>query len=304
MIGAAIFVSYRRDDSGGYALYLHDLLSREFGSDQIFIDVEDIPLGRRFPGELRLAVEGASAMLVVIGPRWLDALDGAGQRRLSDPHDFVRSEVTQALATGKPVIPVLVGRASLPDPVALPEDLSELITWQAIEMTDIRWKYDMSRLVDALRDRGVVPRSLIPFGGSILEGMSTRVQLADAWLVASGVPAVHHAISQFSQQHGMSVVRRDGTVLYLEGGSKGKTRLLGVWFAKPQVLPTRAMIGVSEEGSRVRIDVSINEDLGFGILDSASRERYRKYFESWVIDLREATGAPREPALPPTGTSG
>jgi hypothetical protein len=34
-----IFISYRRDDSGGWAGRLHDRLSQQFGRDNIFVDI-------------------------------------------------------------------------------------------------------------------------------------------------------------------------------------------------------------------------------------------------------------------------
>jgi hypothetical protein len=46
-------------------------------------------------------------MVVVIGPDWLDARGEHG-RRLDDPTDWVRLEITQALAGGVTVIPVTV----------------------------------------------------------------------------------------------------------------------------------------------------------------------------------------------------
>ena len=54
-------------------------------------------------------------MLAVIGPDWATVSDSHGRPRLSDPGDVVRMEIATALQTGKPVIPVLVGGASMPD---------------------------------------------------------------------------------------------------------------------------------------------------------------------------------------------
>ena len=70
-------------------------------------------------------LEQVRAVLVVIGPGWLDtSVDG--QRRLDRADDFVRREVEQALASGKPVVPVLVGGATMPAANALPVALRAL----------------------------------------------------------------------------------------------------------------------------------------------------------------------------------
>jgi hypothetical protein len=59
-------------------------------------------------------VGGCAAVLAIIGPRWTDARNNAGQRRLEDADDFVRIELEAALARNIPVVPVLVGHASRP----------------------------------------------------------------------------------------------------------------------------------------------------------------------------------------------
>ena len=40
-----IFISYRRDDSAGYAGRLYDRLAAHFGAGQVFMDVAGIELG-------------------------------------------------------------------------------------------------------------------------------------------------------------------------------------------------------------------------------------------------------------------
>ena len=42
---AKIFLSYRRDDSSGYAGRLYDRLRTHFGSEQVFMDVDAIEAG-------------------------------------------------------------------------------------------------------------------------------------------------------------------------------------------------------------------------------------------------------------------
>ena len=74
----------------------------------------------------------------MIGDDWLEAChqEGTkqGERRLDDPADFVRIEVEAALARDIPVVPVLVGRASMPSEEQLPPSLSDLSYRNAVEV--------------------------------------------------------------------------------------------------------------------------------------------------------------------------
>jgi hypothetical protein len=78
---------------------------------------------------------------------------GDGGSRIADPSDFVRLEVETALrAADVTVIPVLVEGARMPAPEQLPEELRPLARRNAIELSDLRWRYDCQRLMTALDD--------------------------------------------------------------------------------------------------------------------------------------------------------
>src|SRR5262245_27639712 len=121
-----VFISYRRDDSAGYAGRVHDRLERELGANLLFMDVDSIPLGSNFVKILRERVARCDVLLAIIGPKWIDARDEEGNRRLDDPNDFVRVEIGAALQRGIPVIPILLDGAKIPKPEQLPDDLKEL----------------------------------------------------------------------------------------------------------------------------------------------------------------------------------
>src|SRR5688572_14604229 len=121
-----IFISYRRDDSIDAAGRLYDRLSDHFGKDNVFLDVDAIPVGVDFRRHLQDAVGECDVLLAVIGHAWLDARRADGSRRLDDPADFVRIEIRTALERGIPVIPVLVGRATMPAGRDLPAALQAL----------------------------------------------------------------------------------------------------------------------------------------------------------------------------------
>ena len=150
---ADIFLSYRRQDSQSATGRLADRLEAHFGAARVFRDHDSIVAGEDFADAIRRSVEAATVLLVIVGPRWLNAADAAGRRRLDDPNDFVRLEIELALAADVAVVPVLVEDATMPSQHELPPSLVEFSRCQAVELSDTRWHYDSDQLVAALQSR-------------------------------------------------------------------------------------------------------------------------------------------------------
>jgi hypothetical protein len=145
-----IFISYRREDSAGWAGRLYDRLSSRFAADKIFMDVVDLAPGVDFVEALEESVGACDVLIAVIGQRWLSGSDEAGNRRLDKPEDFVRIEVATALKRGIRVIPVLVDGAGMPPSGELPEDLKALARRHALEASHTRFSADAERLIGAV----------------------------------------------------------------------------------------------------------------------------------------------------------
>lgn len=154
---AQIFISYRREDAGGYAGRLEEGLERVFGPGSVFRDVVDLRPGEDYFKVLSERIAGAVAVLVVIGPRWL-AVERDGRPRLVQEDDVVRQEVKAALASGKPVIPVLVGGAAMPEAIMLPPALAGLARYQALSLSETGWESDVDRLAGVLAPLLALPR--------------------------------------------------------------------------------------------------------------------------------------------------
>lgn len=92
----------------------------------MFMDLDSIPSGVRFAERIAEAVESCDVVLVLIGPEWLNARDADRRRRLDDPRDWVLTEVAEGLRSAKPVVPVLVSGASMPEADDLPDAVREL----------------------------------------------------------------------------------------------------------------------------------------------------------------------------------
>lgn len=145
-----IFISYRREDSSGYAGRLFDRLKATFGRERVFMDIEAIEPGSDFVESIDHEVGSCGLLIAVIGKQWLEASDEQGNRRLDNPNDFMRLEIASGLKRNVRVLPVLVRGAAMPQADDLPEDLAALSRRQALELSDSRWDYDVGRLVDFL----------------------------------------------------------------------------------------------------------------------------------------------------------
>lgn len=145
-----IFLSYRRVDSAGRTGRLQDALEARFGRDKVFQDIESLDAGVDFPDAVDRILASCDAVLVMIGRDWSSVEEMKG-RRLDQEDDLVRIEVASALKRDNVrVIPVLVDGAVMPKAEELPEDLRALVRKNAVELSDLRWDYDVSRLTASL----------------------------------------------------------------------------------------------------------------------------------------------------------
>lgn len=143
-----VFISYRRDDAGGYAGRLRDDLREVLGPNRVRMDIGGLEYGGEFEAEARSIVAGSGVLLALIGKRWADE-DNAP--RLADPNDLLRQEIETALAANVRVVPVLLNGAALPPADALPESLRPLLKRNAFELSESRWTYDVGQLVKFIR---------------------------------------------------------------------------------------------------------------------------------------------------------
>ncbi len=157
---ADIFISYRRDDTSGYAGRLYDQISAHFGEEHVFMDVADIGPGSDFVEVIEQKVGTCNALIALIGKNWLTLKDDQNRPRLGNPDDFVSVEVLAALKRKVEVIPVLVGGAKMPSQRELPESLQPLSRHQALEISDARFTRDVQDLIAALeKGTGQAPPS-------------------------------------------------------------------------------------------------------------------------------------------------
>src|SRR5512134_2402875 len=103
-----IFISYRRSETEYAAGALGRELRRRFGDDQVFRDKEDIRGGAAWKQQLLHEIDRDCALLVLMGKDWADTRDNQGGRRLDNPDDGLRLEISDGIKDGAAIIPVLL----------------------------------------------------------------------------------------------------------------------------------------------------------------------------------------------------
>jgi hypothetical protein len=147
-----VFISYRREDSAGFAGRLCESLERRLGDGEVFRDADALEPGQDFVDAIAARLTQCKACLVLIGREWLDMTDGSGRRRLEQDNDYVRLEIAGALARADVlVVPVLVEGVRMPSSEELPESIRALSRRQAVSLRDETWDADVDRLVSAVR---------------------------------------------------------------------------------------------------------------------------------------------------------
>jgi hypothetical protein len=142
----SIMILYRRVDSAGTAGGIFDELVSHFGKENVFMDIDNIPLGTDYRDHIKDILSRTGILLAVIGPRWLS------ERRLYEESDLVRIEIQTALENKVAVIPLLVDHVNMPKGDDLPASIGELSFLNAAEVSPERdFHVHMARLIRSIK---------------------------------------------------------------------------------------------------------------------------------------------------------
>jgi hypothetical protein len=145
-----IMLSYRRDDSKWIAGRIFDRLEGHYGKDNVFMDIDAIPVGLDFREHLQQSLQRCDILLAIVGPRWLGT-DEHGHQAIADETDWVRIEIETALAKQIPVIPILIDRMRMPKATELPDSLRNFAFRQAAEVdSGVDFRSHMDRLIRSM----------------------------------------------------------------------------------------------------------------------------------------------------------
>lgn len=191
---AKIFISYRREDSQHAVDRLQEAMRPYLKNParDLFIDVDNIPIGVDFEAHLQSKVSQCDAVLAVIGPAWLNVRNEDGELRLQQAEDFVRTELETALNRGIPVVPVLLDGTTMPRPDQLPDGLTALTKRNGAQLDRKSFRSDVDHIMKGLGfkpQRNPWPTRLLGVAAvaALIAGGLWAVQQVD-W--GSGSPAL------------------------------------------------------------------------------------------------------------------
>jgi hypothetical protein len=144
-----MFINYRAKEQAGYAALLDRELAERFGRDAVFRASRSIRPGDDFAREILDNLRRCRVLLAVIGPEWLAFNQRDGDPSGAEP-DWVRREISEALARGIRVIPILVEDAKMPAEAELSADIAALARCQYLRLHHRNIDNDIGRVVDEL----------------------------------------------------------------------------------------------------------------------------------------------------------
>jgi hypothetical protein len=150
---ARIVISYRPQDSVGVAVRLYDRLIARFGAEAVLMAVEAEMLRANTRPYLSDAISQCDVLIVTIGNQWLGA-HRFGRRYQDDPADGVRIAIAGALQERIPIIPVLIGSASMPRARQMPPELAEFAEYVPVRL-DLRGNFhgQMNQLIQTIEEQ-------------------------------------------------------------------------------------------------------------------------------------------------------
>jgi tetratricopeptide (TPR) repeat protein len=224
-----IFICYRREQSIAMAGRIGEYLAREFGSKSLFMDVEQMPIGRDFRQTLEVQVAKCDVMLVIIDEGWAEITNDEGNRRLDDPADFVRIEIETGLKRENViVVPVLIDDTPMLKPDDLPYSLRDLAyRHAAVVRYDPGFNWSMERLAKQIRNQSKDvqaraaaprPRRIAPARrwALVIALIVALVTLGAAAALGTGVIDLDSSDSATADPTGAAFMLREGNRLFQE----------------------------------------------------------------------------------------
>ncbi|MBZ0310153.1 MAG: toll/interleukin-1 receptor domain-containing protein, partial [Anaerolineae bacterium] len=140
-----LFINYRRAD---HALVVENLRTHfmyRYGRENVFMDFDSIPPFTQFADFIREQVRAVDALVMIMGPRWIELLQ---QKAQAGEPDYVLIELEEAIQHNKVIAPILIENATLPNKRDLPAFLHPV--FDTVNIPSVRAGLDMLNNIDRL----------------------------------------------------------------------------------------------------------------------------------------------------------
>ncbi len=209
-----IFVSYRSGDRAA-AERLAGLLQDSWGYEgRVWRDEDRLQAGSSWSTGIDAALDRAEVVVAVIGKSWMRP---ASISRLFDSEDYVRRELSETLAAGKRVLPVVLDGLAIPRANQLPSELRAMLDVECVLVSSDFKSRDRRMIIGALSRSGQPPT------GTAEPWIFDRSELAPVELVA----AMHNYLTTWTTEGGCRIRALLGP------SGTGRTALLERLRAKP-----------------------------------------------------------------------
>lgn len=220
-----VFINYRHEDTEEAAVRLYDRLATEFSAENVFLDVKTLDVGTKWLAQIKAHGMRGGAFICLIGPGWLAGLDNRKQVFAGDPQDYVVLELELALHRWPAkVIPVLVGRMTMPEAVKLPKPIRALADIQATPLRPLSFDEDAEELIARIgaisleQTQADTPRTSGGSPGAIAAAAGGRDLLEDVPSEDVAVAAPDNAHYELILE---KMVERGSVVPVLGSGARG-----------------------------------------------------------------------------------
>ncbi|MCT7658043.1 hypothetical protein [Mycobacterium deserti] len=164
-----------------------------------------------------------------------------------------------------------------------PTGTRRIDTQNAIQLSGDRWRFDVTRLIDALARIGIIPSSPEAFADV---PTASRLERRGTWLSNNPYDVVCQQLLDALNSNNIRSSNWQNGEAVLEGGNRTRTRIMGGLWVKAPILPSTGQVRVIN-GPKTRIDVLLRENLG-GVFTGMANI-YTTWFDRCLADLQRAT---------------
>ncbi len=150
-----IFISYRREDGIADVGRIYERLCAQYGADNVFMDLENIPFGDDFMRTIEARIAASDLVIAIIGRFWAVSRDG--RQRLFEDNDVVRRELLCALEHKLRILPVVIDDVRMARSSEIPPELAGLSRRNAVSISKRRFSQDVDALLESIDDPNLQP---------------------------------------------------------------------------------------------------------------------------------------------------